>query len=284
MQNTEGYLNSNPPHHNPPFHLHNCLNCRLFNIRMRIIYTFIRSFKRGESLLFFHLNLENSIIKLIISFNVVLFSCWTFFANQSDKSKSVSEIPMCGAVHNDGINPLTGAFIFNQFKSAKATPSVFLTDDAKAYSMPLLSQTPKGEVLLSWTEKDEQGMTSFCLAFSQDNGKTFSEKKVIYAGNGIGNSRLMRAKVLAKKDGSLVAVFTNRADAPAAATAGTQQGGGGSKGRGGRSSDLVYCVSKDGGTNANKETASLFAFIANHQSNQMIDDLLFYPLTGIGFN
>ena len=183
-------------------------------------------------------------IKLIISFNVVLFSCWTFFANQSDKSKSVSDIPMCSPMQAEDLYQWTGATHFSLFKSAKATPSVFLTDETKAYTMPLLSQTPKGEVLLSWTEKDEQGMTSFCLAFSQDKGKTFSEQKVIYTGNGIGNSRLMRAKVLAKKDGSLVAIFTNRADAPAA-TAGTQQGGG--KGRGGRSSDLVYCMSKDGG-------------------------------------
>ena len=190
-------------------------------------------------------------IKLIISFNIVLFSCWTFFANQSGKSKSVSEIPMCSPMQAEDINQWTGATNFSQFKSAKATPSfipsgVFLTDDTKAYAMPFLSQTPKGDVLLSWTEKDEQGMTSFCLAFSQDKGKTFSEKKVIYSGNGIGNSRLMRAKVIAKHDGSLVAVFTNRADAPAATTAGTQQGGGG-KGRGGRSSDLVYCFSKDNG-------------------------------------
>ena len=103
--------------------------------------------------------------------------------------------------------------------------------------MPLLTQTPKGEILLSWTEKDEQGLTSFCLAFSKDKGKTFGDKKVIFSGKGIGNSRLMRAKVLAKKDGSLVAVFTNRPDSPAGAPAG-----------GRRTSDLVYCVSKDAGT------------------------------------
>ncbi len=211
---------------------------------MRIIFTFIRSFKRGESLLFFHLNLESTMIKLIISFNVVFFTCWAFFANQSDKSKSVSVIPMCSPMQAEDITQWTGATHFSQFKSAKSTPSVFLTEDAKAYSMPLLSQTPKGDVMLSWTEKDEQGMTSFCLAFSQDKGKTFSEKKVIYAGNGVGNSRLMRAKVLAKKDGSLIAVFTNRAEAPA--TASPQEGNGG-RGRGGRSSDLVYCTSKDGG-------------------------------------
>jgi hypothetical protein len=109
--------------------------------------------------------------------------------------------------------------------------------------MPLLTQTPKNEVLLSWTEKDDKGMTAFCLAFSKDKGKTFSEKKVIYSGAGIGNSRLMRAKVLAKKDGNLVAIFSNRVDAQPQ-TGKPQQG---SRGRGGRSADIVYCVSTDAG-------------------------------------
>ncbi len=122
----------------------------------------------------------------------------------------------------EGINPWTGNALFPAFPSIKSTPSVFDTDDTKAYSMPLLSQTPAGDILLSWTEKEEQGMTSFCLAFSKDKGKTFSEKKVIYTGSGVGNSRLFRAKVLAKKDGGLIAVFSNRADAPS----GNQQGGG----------------------------------------------------------
>jgi hypothetical protein len=102
----------------------------------------------------------------------------------------------------------------------------------KAYSMPLLTQTPKGDVLLSWTEKDAASLTSFCLATSKDNGATFSDKKIIFSGNGIGNSRLMRAKVLAKKDGSLVAVFPNRVE-----TADKK-----------RASDIVFCVSTDQGT------------------------------------
>ncbi|MFN8348243.1 MAG: sialidase family protein [Spirosomataceae bacterium] len=101
----------------------------------------------------------------------------------------------------------------------------------KAYSMPLLTQTPKGDVLLSWTEKDAAGITSFCLAISKDNGATFSDKKTIFSGNGIGNSRLMRAKVLVRKDGSLVAVFSNRLEAAG----------------GKRASDIVYCISTDQG-------------------------------------
>ncbi len=184
-------------------------------------------------------------IKLIISFNALLFSVLAFFgSNESDKTKSNSDMPMCSTVQAEGINQWTGNALFPNFQTVKTTPSVFATDDTKTYSMPLLTQTPKGEILLSWTEKDEQGMTLFCLAFSKDKGKTFSEKKVIYSGTGVGNSRLMRAKVLVKKDGSLVAVFSNRADAPAE-TSGNQQGGG--RGRGGRSAELVYCESKDGG-------------------------------------
>jgi BNR repeat-like domain len=158
---------------------------------------------------------------------------------------------MCNIMQT-AINPLTGTAVFPIIKSANTTTSIFETDDTKAYSMPLLTQTPKGEgeVLLSWTEKDDQGITAFCFSVSTDKGKTFSEKKVIYAGTGVGNSRLFRAKLLAKKDGSLVAVFSNRADAPPAQPQAQQgQGGrGGRSGGGGRSAELVYCVSKDGGT------------------------------------
>jgi BNR repeat-like domain len=177
-------------------------------------------------------------IKLIISFNFAFFSVWTFFSSPEEKSKSITDMPMCNTMQTGDINQWTGTTYFSQFKSVEATPSVFGADSTKTYSMPLLSQTPKGDVLLSWTEKNEQGLTSFCLAFSKDKGKTFSEKQVIYAGYGVGNSRLFRAKVLAKKDGSLVAVFTNRPDAQAQGSPG---------GRGGRSGELVTTVSKDNG-------------------------------------
>jgi BNR repeat-like domain len=187
-------------------------------------------------------------IKLIVSVNALIFSFWTLFSS-SKVEKPVSDMPMCNIMQT-AINPLTGTAVFPIIKSANTTTSIFETDDTKAYSMPLLTQTPKGEVLLSWTEKDDQGITAFCFSVSTDKGKTFSEKKVIYAGTGVGNSRLFRAKLLAKKDGSLVAVFSNRADAPPAQPQ-AQQGQGGRGGRGGgggRSAELVYCVSKDGGT------------------------------------
>ena len=115
-------------------------------------------------------------------------------------------------------------------------------DPTKTYSMPLLAETTKGELMLSWTEKDAAGMTSFCVAFSKDKGKTFSEKKTIFSGTGVGNSRMMRAKVLSKKDGSFIAVFSNRGEAGAAPASGRG---------GGRSSNIVYCVSKDGGNTWN---------------------------------
>ena len=109
-----------------------------------------------------------------------------------------------------------------------------LDDTTKAYSMPLLVKTPQGDVLLTWMEKDNAGKSSFCLAFSKDNGKTFEDKKVIYSGMGVSGSRLMRAKLLTKKDGSLVAVFSNR---PETSTPGV----------GRRAAEIVYCISTDKG-------------------------------------
>ena len=85
-------------------------------------------------------------------------------------------------------------------------------DTTIAYAMPVLTQTPTGAVLLTWTEKDAAGVGAFCMAQSADNGQTFADRRVIVTGKGIGGSRLMRPKVLTKKDGSLVAVFSNRTD------------------------------------------------------------------------
>lgn len=66
---------------------------------------------------------------------------------------------------------------------------------------------PTGSVLLTWVEKDSKGVGSFCMAQSADGGKTFSDRRVVVSGAGISGSRLMRPKVMTKKDGSLVAVF-----------------------------------------------------------------------------
>ncbi len=168
-------------------------------------------------------------IKLIISFQLFLIGIGAFFSvNKTEKVPLDTEISVCHSMLED-----------NNFSNVNPD------DSTKAYSMPLLSQTKKGDVMLTWTEKNAEGITSFCLAFSKDKGKTFSDKKVIFAGTGVGNSRMMRAKVLTKKDGSLVAVFSNRGESPTASTSATpQQGGRG----GGRSSNIVYCVSKDNGS------------------------------------
>jgi BNR repeat-like domain len=172
-------------------------------------------------------------IKLLVSFNALIFSILAFFS--APKTEKLTDVmPMCST---SGVNTWTGSVTFPTLNSVKMVPSVFETDSGKAYSMPLLTKTPSDEILLSWTEKVGQENTFFRFATSKDKGKTFSTAKTIYSGAGIGNSRLMRAKVLAKKDGSLVAVFFNRADAPK-----------GGKGRGGRSGEIVYCVSKDGGS------------------------------------
>lgn len=80
-------------------------------------------------------------------------------------------------------------------------------DTTLAYSTPTLSKSPNGAVLLTWTEKDAQNNGSFCMAQSADGGKTFSAKQVIFSAPGLASGRLMRPKVLFKKDGSLVAVF-----------------------------------------------------------------------------
>lgn len=155
------------------------------------------------------------------------------------------------------------------------------SDTTRAYAVPTLTKTPKGNVALSWTEKDKEGITHFYWAESNDKGRTFGDKKLIFSAAGVGSSRLMRPKLLFKKDGSLVAVFsmpgtppnaTASAAAPApapshanheAAPANHEHGaagaghGGHGEGQakaaprgGGRPSNLqiVYSLSKDQGT------------------------------------
>ena len=81
------------------------------------------------------------------------------------------------------------------------------SDTTRVYAVPTLTKTPKGNVALSWTEKDQAGIVYFFWAESNDKGKTFGDKKLIFASAGIGTSRLMRPKLLFKKDGTPVAVF-----------------------------------------------------------------------------
>lgn len=155
------------------------------------------------------------------------------------------------------------------------------SDTTRVYAVPTLAKTPKGNVALSWTEKDKDGITYFYWAESKDKGRTFGDKKLIFSSAGIGSSRLMRPKLLFKKDGSLVAIFSMPGNpssvpqaAPAAASAHEHgaagaghgehggekpQAGGAQKGGprgGGRPSDLqiVYSLSKDQGTTWSQPT------------------------------
>ena len=173
-----------------------------------------------------------------------------------------------------------GLLAASALTSYAKNPATF-SDTTRAYAVPTLVKTPTGSVALSWTEKDAAGVVYFYWAESTDKGRTFGDKKLIYSAAGIGSSRLMRPKLLFKKDGSLVSVFTmpggpastpqpalthanHEAAAPAAAApaAGHEHGDshGGEKPKadgpanrgpraGGRPSDLqiVYCQSKDGG-------------------------------------
>lgn len=152
------------------------------------------------------------------------------------------------------------------FSASWAKP--IFSDTTRAFAVPTLTRTPAGKVALSWTEKDQAGTVYFYWAESVDNGATFGTKKLIFASKGIGNSRLMRPKLLFRKGGQPVAVFALQGSEVPKATAsagdehnhhahaapaagakpaeGQPQGGG----RGGRPSDLqiVYTVSGDGGS------------------------------------
>jgi hypothetical protein len=77
-------------------------------------------------------------IKLIISVNVLFFSVWTFFTSpDAKKATPISEIPICNAKPEGGINPGSGKAFFPQFQPVQAVTSAFETDVTLAYSMPL---------------------------------------------------------------------------------------------------------------------------------------------------
>ncbi|WP_247236618.1 sialidase family protein [Telluribacter sp. SYSU D00476] len=150
--------------------------------------------------------------------------------------------------------------------SLAGTAESMFSDTTRAYAVPTLVKTPKNTVALSWTEKDQAGTVHFYWAESRDQGKTFGDKKLIFASQGLGNSRLMRPKLMFRPDGSAVAVFAlpgpmvpvaqasaSSHDAHASHSGGHQQHADHqpkSESRGGRPTDLqiVYSTSKDGST------------------------------------
>ncbi|MBC7892985.1 MAG: exo-alpha-sialidase [Sphingobacteriaceae bacterium] len=117
--------------------------------------------------------------------------------------------------------PVLAALCLLGFVRPEGPSPLVFDDETRAYAVPTLTQSPEGNAVLSWTEKDPQGTVHFYFATSKDQGQNFSEKREIFAAPGIGTSRLMRPKLLFKKDGTMVAVFSNRVEEAAAATAKT---------------------------------------------------------------
>lgn len=119
--------------------------------------------------------------------------------------------------------------------------STVLKEEARTYALPALFQNQQHEVVLSWTEKDNEGMVYYYFSLSRDQGKTFSEKKLIYSAPGIGTGRLARPRLLFKKNGEMVATFSFNPQAKLQSQSGDAKAG--------RPKDLqVYVTtSKDGG-------------------------------------
>lgn len=174
-------------------------------------------------------------IKIIASLNVLFFTIFTYLVPVNSGRTSTTGITICKNMPTDDSGKSLDKN--EELNSVFSNPSVFESDANLAYTMPLLTLSQKKQVIMSWTEKDDAGLTSLCMSVSNDKGKTFSDKKIIAAGYGIGNNRLMRAKLLSKKDGSLVAVFMNNpaAEAPKPGV------------RGSRGGEVSFAVSKDMG-------------------------------------
>jgi hypothetical protein len=123
-------------------------------------------------------------------------------------------------------------------------------DNAHAYTLPTFTKNNNGEPVLYWTEKDDKNILSLYFSVSKDGGKTFGEKKLIYADAGMGSSRLMRPKLLFKKDGTMIAIFSYRTIVTAPAAPSTHEGHGkpaASEPKPKRELQIKYTASKDNG-------------------------------------
>jgi hypothetical protein len=132
-----------------------------------------------------------------------------------------------------------------------------IDDPSRSFVLPTLTQNTKGEPVMYWLEKDDNKVNYLYFSISKDGGKTFDDKKLIIQDANLGNSRLMRPKLLFKKDGSIVAVFSYRSWS-AVPQAQAQAGGHGnhanhkesshtSKPQPKNSSQIMYSISKDNG-------------------------------------
>lgn len=139
----------------------------------------------------------------------------------------------------------------SQFATAQHTS---FADNGHAYILPTLTKNKQGEPVLYWTEKDDKNEMALYFAVSKDGGKTFGNKKLIYADAGIGSSRLMRPRLLFKKDGTMAAVFSYRAPAVVTPAPVAHEGGHGNHNaapapKAKRDLQIRYTVSNDNGTN-----------------------------------
>lgn len=113
---------------------------------------------------------------------------------------------------------LVGFLALSLFVSeSKASVTENFSDTTRNYTLPVFTALPNGKAGLSWTETDQDGVNYLYYATTDQQGKDISAKKVVYASKGLRGSRLMRAKIHAKNDGTLVAVFgfSPQAAAPA---------------------------------------------------------------------
>ena len=92
--------------------------------------------------------------------------------------------------------------------------SNIMTDTTLTYSSPTIQLNPEGETMLFWSEKSTDGLNALCFAVSADNGASFTNKKVIAQNTGLGNSRFAKAKLLFRKNGDWVVVYSQRFENP----------------------------------------------------------------------
>ncbi len=188
-------------------------------------------------------------LKLLVPINLFFVGLFGFsFINSQEESH---EMTICKTVD---VSVNKGGMIASNFGD-----SPIEIDPNKSYTLPTLAKNNKGEVVLYWTEKDPQNQVALYFATSKD-GKTYGEKKLVFADAGLGNGRLARPKLLFKKNGEMVAVFSYRAgvampprEARPTATAQPQEANHTNHNaqapvaRPKRSSEIRFTVSKDGG-------------------------------------
>ncbi len=174
--------------------------------------------------------------KLIIPIQLFLLSIVWLFSNPKVEKYEMS---ICKNIDNDAIAKVTAI------------------DSEKSYHLPTITKNNKGEVVLYWTEKDDKGSISLYFSLSKDGGKSFLDKQLVYEDAGLGNSRLARPKLLFKKNGEMVAVFSYRTGGGLPARSSTPPAQESTHhlpstpqapaARPKRSSEIRFTVSKDGG-------------------------------------